>query len=335
MRGPAHAARRRARARDPARTGARRARGTGVRPPGARHRRRRDRRGNRRQLPSPRRTIRTCCTRPDALVDRSPGTPDRRRRTGPTRRSRCRTCARSSASTAPSSSRSPRRRSPRAGRLRLFTLASRLEGLPVALMEALALGLPVVATAVGGIPEAITDGVEGLLVPPGRSDLLGRRDRGARRRPTATSSDGGRVSSPEPRIRRQRAPCTRSNRSTAGSSAGERRSPDRDPPCRRGRHDRRSSPCCGRASGGSTTTATRRSVRVEARGEPVRAVDRVGRQRRRRVSPASGCSCAGSSSHVGALWRAVRAVDTATHPDYQGRGIFTRAHPACARGARS
>ena len=47
----------------------------------------------------------------------------------------------------------------------VFTLASRHEGLPVALMEALALGLPVVATAAGGIPEMITDEVEGLLVP--------------------------------------------------------------------------------------------------------------------------------------------------------------------------
>lgn len=48
----------------------------------------------------------------------------------------------------------------------LFTLASRHEGLPVALMDALVLGLPVVATRVGGVPEAVTDGVEGLLVPP-------------------------------------------------------------------------------------------------------------------------------------------------------------------------
>jgi glycosyltransferase involved in cell wall biosynthesis len=54
----------------------------------------------------------------------------------------------------------------------LFVLASLYEGLPLAMMEALALGLPVVATAVGGIPEGVSDGVEGLLVPPGRPDLL-------------------------------------------------------------------------------------------------------------------------------------------------------------------
>lgn len=49
----------------------------------------------------------------------------------------------------------------------VFTLASLHEGLPVALMDALVLGLPIVATAVGGIPEAVTPGREGLLVPPG------------------------------------------------------------------------------------------------------------------------------------------------------------------------
>lgn len=54
----------------------------------------------------------------------------------------------------------------------LFVLASRFEGLPVSIMEALVLGLPVVATDVGGVPEAVRDGREGLLVAPGRPDLL-------------------------------------------------------------------------------------------------------------------------------------------------------------------
>lgn len=54
----------------------------------------------------------------------------------------------------------------------VFTLASNYEGLPVALMEALALGLPVVVTAVGGVPDAVTDGREGLLVPPRSPEQL-------------------------------------------------------------------------------------------------------------------------------------------------------------------
>jgi glycosyltransferase involved in cell wall biosynthesis len=47
----------------------------------------------------------------------------------------------------------------------VFTLSSRHEGQPVALMEAFALGLPVVATAAGGLPHMVRDGVEGVLVP--------------------------------------------------------------------------------------------------------------------------------------------------------------------------
>ncbi len=54
----------------------------------------------------------------------------------------------------------------------VFVLASQWEGLPVVLIEALALGLPVVATAVGGIAEIMRPDVDALLVPPSNGELL-------------------------------------------------------------------------------------------------------------------------------------------------------------------
>jgi glycosyltransferase involved in cell wall biosynthesis len=56
----------------------------------------------------------------------------------------------------------------------IFILPSRWEGLSRALMEAMAAGIPVVATHVDGIRTLITDGVNGLLVPPQDSERLGK-----------------------------------------------------------------------------------------------------------------------------------------------------------------
>jgi glycosyltransferase involved in cell wall biosynthesis len=54
----------------------------------------------------------------------------------------------------------------------LFVLASHHEGLPVTVMEALTLGVPVVAPAVGGLTEVVVDGESGLLVAPGSPTAL-------------------------------------------------------------------------------------------------------------------------------------------------------------------
>jgi glycosyltransferase involved in cell wall biosynthesis len=57
----------------------------------------------------------------------------------------------------------------------LSVLPSFTEGLPTVVLESYAAGVPVVATAVGGTPEAVADGVDGYLVPPGDPGPLARR----------------------------------------------------------------------------------------------------------------------------------------------------------------
>jgi glycosyltransferase involved in cell wall biosynthesis len=54
----------------------------------------------------------------------------------------------------------------------VFVLSSRWEGLPLAIIEAMMSGLPVVGTRVGGVAEVMVDGETGLLVPPKDPEAL-------------------------------------------------------------------------------------------------------------------------------------------------------------------
>jgi colanic acid/amylovoran biosynthesis glycosyltransferase len=56
----------------------------------------------------------------------------------------------------------------------LFCLPSFSEGLPISIMEAMAVGVPVVTTWVAGIPELAQSGVTALTVPPARADVLAK-----------------------------------------------------------------------------------------------------------------------------------------------------------------
>lgn len=73
-------------------------------------------------------------------------------------------------------------------RMTVFVLSSITEGIPVAMLEAMVAGIPVVATRVGGIPEVIEHGKNGLLVDPRRPEELAQavmqllRDEGLRTR---------------------------------------------------------------------------------------------------------------------------------------------------------
>jgi glycosyltransferase involved in cell wall biosynthesis len=79
----------------------------------------------------------------------------------------------------------------------IFALASHWEGSPLTVLEAMTARLPVIATAVGGVPEQVEDGVTGILVQPGReqafSEALAMLSQQPERRRKMGEAGGARV----------------------------------------------------------------------------------------------------------------------------------------------
>jgi glycosyltransferase involved in cell wall biosynthesis len=80
----------------------------------------------------------------------------------------------------------------------VFAMASVYEGGPIAVLEAMAVGLPVVVTSVGFVPDVVSDGVDGFVVPPADPALLSAKllellsDDPLRRRMAAAAEQSGR-----------------------------------------------------------------------------------------------------------------------------------------------
>jgi glycosyltransferase involved in cell wall biosynthesis/GNAT superfamily N-acetyltransferase len=218
----------------------------------------------------------------------------------------------------------------------LFTMASDNEGLPVALMEALALGLPVACTAVGGIPEAVTDGVEGLLVPPQDPAALADAIAGItadddRRSEMAAAA---RVAGERFDIRHAVARLEELYRDLVPEPALDEPTKPAEPRPRPRPVDltiRRAAP----ADRDAILALLARSLGREADPRYEQLFAWKHEENAFGPSPAwvatDGDRIAGF--RVLMRWefvdgartvRAVRAVDTATHPDYQGQGIFTK-----------
>jgi glycosyltransferase involved in cell wall biosynthesis len=125
--------------------------------------------------------------------------------------------------------------------LDVFAFPSTSEGLGSSVLEAMAAGVPVVATTAGGIPEAVRDGTDGLLVAPGGASQLAHAIRRVRAEPEAAARM---VASAQERV----ASCYGAERMVAGTWAAYAAAVTRRAPPAPRPGDRRG----GRASSGSS-----------------------------------------------------------------------------------
>jgi len=125
----------------------------------------------------------------------------------------------------------------------VFVLSSRSEAMPMVVLEAMAAGLPIVATAVGGVPELVLDGETGLLVAPDDPEALAvalsrlAEDPSLRRRLGAAARARAEQHHSLDRMHRSYAEVYRSATSRSGRSASQRAGRLRDGRGRR--HDGR------------------------------------------------------------------------------------------------
>lgn len=223
-----------------------------------------------------------------------------------------------------------------------FTLASRWEGLPVAVMEALALGLPLAITEVGGMAEEFTDGVDALLVSAGDARSLAdawahlASDHDLRERLASAS----RRRAPDFGVRRTVTEIESvyervARASTPGSSESLPQEPsrtlsERPSPRRKQELDIRPATLDDREH---VIALLVRALGGD--GDPRYPELLAWKHDENRFGPSPMWVATDRDQIVafrafmrwefirgGEVLRAVRAVDTATDPDYQGRGLF-------------
>ncbi|CAB4862105.1 unannotated protein [freshwater metagenome] len=224
----------------------------------------------------------------------------------------------------------------------VFALASKWEGLPVALMEALALGLPIVATNVGGVGETLRDGRDAVLVPPGNAVAMANAlehvlTDPAKRAALASAADAraGEFDVMRAVRRLEQVYSQVATRVEHPASPQAVPAPEPAKPSRR--------PSIDGLEIRTATTQDRPAILELCRnslgwGDDDRFEQLFAWKHDQNAFGPSPTWVAVDSGRIVALrafmrWefvrgntvlRAVRAVDTATHPDYQGKGLFTR-----------